>query len=128
MIKTKKKQKQNEINEKLENYRGRDEKKYWSYLKNLTGLNKEREKLPEEVKIGERRERGEKRKEVWNEAFSKLGKFNLEDKNFDKRAYLKTKEQVEKWEKKAEERAKIELDKEIEMNELELAFEESSKW
>jgi hypothetical protein len=62
---------------------------YWKVLKNLAGIKKREESLPEEVRLGERVERDEKRKEVWNEAFSKLGKFDLEDKNFDKKEYIK---------------------------------------
>jgi hypothetical protein len=89
ILNAKKKRKRDEMNEKLENLRGKDEKMYWKVLKNLAGIKKREESLPEEVRLGERVERDEKRKEVWNEAFSKLGKFDLEDKNFDKKEYIK---------------------------------------
>ena len=65
-------------------------------MKKLAGISKNQEGLPEEVQVGEQVERGEKRKEVWNEAFSKLGKFNLEDKNFDKKAYNRIRQEVVK--------------------------------
>ena len=98
ILNAKKKRKRDEMNEKLENLRGKDEKMYWKLLKNLAGIKKREESLPEEVRLGERVERDEKRKEVWNEAFSKLGKFDLEDKNFDKEEYIKIREKVEQWE------------------------------
>jgi len=104
ILRKKEKRRQQEKNEKLENFRGRNEREYWKYLKNLIGIKKKEERLPEEVQIGDRVERGEKRKEVWNEAFSKLGKFDLEDKNFDKQAYISMKQQVEKWEREKGER------------------------
>ena len=49
-----KKGQQRAINERLENFRGTDEKNYWKYLKILAGLKKEKEELPEEVQIDER--------------------------------------------------------------------------
>ena len=61
---------------------------------------------------GDRVESGEARKEVWNEAFSKLGKFDLNDKNFDKEVYLKTKKKVQEWEeRKVRDRTDEDLDK-----------------
>ena len=92
ILNAKKKRRQQQINERLENFRGRNERKYWKYLKSLAGMKKKEENLPEEVKIGQRVERGEKRKEVWNEAFSRLGKFDVDDKNFDKESYVRIKE------------------------------------
>ena len=40
IINAKKKRKREEINEKLERFRGKDEKQYWRYLKNLAGIEK----------------------------------------------------------------------------------------
>ena len=68
MVIAKKKRRQREINEKLANFRGTNEKEYWNYLKTLAGIKKKEEELPQQVQIGNRVESGEKRKEVWNEA------------------------------------------------------------
>jgi hypothetical protein len=120
ILNAKKKRKRDEMNEKLENLRGKDEKMYWKVLKNLAGIKKREESLPEEVRLGERVERDEKRKEVWNEAFSKLGKFDLEDKNFDKKEYIKIKKKIEQWESENKQNLGVEeLDKELKMEELE---------
>ena len=116
-----------EINEVLENFRGNDEKQYWNDLKRLAGIKKREEVLPEEVRGGDRVERGEKRKEVWNEAFSKLGKFDKEDSNFDKRACEKIIQEVERWEGKGGMRGEEELDKDIEMEELEKALRKAER-
>ena len=59
---------------------------------------------------------------MWNEAFSKLGKFDLEDKNFDKQAYIKIRKKVEGMEGKSKSEAEGELDEEIGMQELEGAL------
>lgn len=80
ILTAKRNKRRQERNERLENFRGRDEKKFCKYLKSLTGLDKKDEKLPDEVQVGDRVERGEKRKEVWNEGF-RLGKFNIDDPN-----------------------------------------------
>jgi len=56
-----KKGQQRVINERLENFRGTDEKNYWKYLKNLAGLKKEKEELPEEIQIDKQVGRGEKK-------------------------------------------------------------------
>ena len=117
-----KKGQQRVINERLENFQGTDEKNYWKYLKNLAGLKKEKEELPEEVQIDKRVGRGEKRKELWNEAFSRLGKFILDDENFDKQEYIKIKQEVEKWERERKGKTEEELDREIEFEEVEKAL------
>ena len=127
IVVAKKKRKQQEINEKLENFGGRDEKEYWRYLKNLAGMEKKEKGLPGEVRVGEWMERGEKRKEVWNEAFCKLGKFDAEDKNFDKKAYVEIKQEVEKWESGRGEEMDSEGDGDIEMEELERALTKAAK-
>jgi len=59
---------------------------------------------------------------VWNEAFSKLGKFDLEDKNFDRQIYMKIKQEVEEWEREKRDKSDGELDKDLEMGELETAL------
>ena len=64
-------------------------------------------------------ENGEKRKEVWNEAFNKLGKFDEKDKNFDWQECKKIKKQVAKWEREESKKNESELDEEITMEELE---------
>lgn len=122
----KKKRVEAELNERLESFRGTKEREYWKWLKRLAGLEKKKEKeLPEEVWLGDWVGRGEERKDVWNEAFSKLGKFDLEDKNFDRRAYEERKENVERWEgeeKKDGDKMIEELNKEIEMSEVDKAL------
>ena len=95
IINAKKKRKRDELNERLEKFRGKDEKQYWKYLKTLAGIQKKEEALPEVVQVGERVESGEKRKEVWNEAFSKLGKVDEKDENFDWKKGRKIKKDVE---------------------------------
>ena len=112
------------MNERLESFRGKDEKRYWKLLKSLAGIEKKDEKLPEEVQIGNRVERGERRKEVWNEGFSRLGKFDVEDKNFDPQAYVEIKQKEGKWERESRNREgfESELDMDIEMEELEKAL------
>ena len=127
IVRAKKKRKQQEINQKLENLGERDEKKYWRYLKNLAGIKKNEEKLPEEVQVGDRVERGEKRKEVWNEAFRKLGKFDIDEKNFDRQEFLKREQEVERWEREKGDRMEGELDGEIEMQEVEKALSKAQK-
>ena len=122
ILRAKQRRKQQEVNAKLESMRGRDERGYWKYLKNLAGMKKSEEKFPEQVRVGERIERGEKRKEVWNEGFSRLGRFDLDDKNYDKSAYVNFKQQVEQWEREQGERIVGELDGEIEMDEIEKAL------
>jgi hypothetical protein len=120
MLNAKRKRMQQQMNEKLESFKGKNEKAYWRILKNLAGIKKKEEKLPEEVRMGNRVGRGEKSKEIWNEAFSLLGKVSEEDKHFDKKEYLKIRQKVEQWEseKSESESGKIEdLDKEIEMSE-----------
>ena len=57
ILRKKEKRRQQEKNEKLENFRGRNEREYWKYLKNLIGIKKKEERLPEEVQIGDRVER-----------------------------------------------------------------------
>ena len=64
ILNAKKKRKRDEMNEKLENLRGKDEKMYWKLLKNLAGIKKREESLPEEVRLGERVERDEKKGSV----------------------------------------------------------------
>ena len=114
ILNAKERRRQEEMNARLESFRGKDEKRYWKILKDLAGINKKREELPDEVRLGERKERGEKRKEVWNEAFSKLGEVDEDDRNFDRKEYFKIKEKVE-WEREMRERTEGELDGEIEM-------------
>ena len=57
ILRKKEKRRQQEKNEKLEIFRGRNEREYWKYLKNLIGIKKKEERLPEEVQIGDRVER-----------------------------------------------------------------------
>src|SRR6185295_17671226 len=90
---------------------GKDEKEYWRWLKKLTGMKKKEEKLPEEVQLGERVERGERRKEVWMEAFRKLGKMDSDDKNFDEKEYVEIRGEVEQWEREGKGREESELDR-----------------
>ena len=41
---------------------------------------------------------------MWNEAFRKLGKFDIDEKNFDKEEYIKMKQEVERWEREKRDR------------------------
>ena len=122
IVAAKKNRKQREMNEKLENFKGKNEKEYWRYLKNLAGIGKRDVELPDEVQLGDRVERGEKRKEIWNEAFSKLGRVDVNDRNFDSNEYHKIKDEVREWESKIGEIVNGELDGEIEEEELEKAL------
>ena len=127
MVNAKKKKKKDDLNAKLENYRGKNEKEYWNCLKNLAGIQKKDEKLPEEVKMGDRVERGEKRKEVWNEAFCKLGKFEANDKDFDIESWKEIVSSVVNWEEKVNKNRKQadkveQLDREIDKEEIEKAL------
>ena len=125
ILKEKRQRKQQETNMRLESLRGKDEREYWSCLKKLAGIKKKDVSLPEEVRIGDRVERGEKRKEVWNAAFSKLGKFDLEDKNYDKKAFIRIKKKVERWESERKEGKSKELDREIEKSEIVSAIQKA---
>src|SRR5690348_5193255 len=91
----KKRRRQQERNDKLESFRGRNEREYWRELKNLAGLAKREESLPEVMRMGERVESGEGRKEIWNEGFTKLGRFNLDDKNFEREECVRIRREVE---------------------------------
>ena len=53
-------------------------------------------------------ERGEGRKEIWNEGFSKLGKFDVDDKNFDREECVRTSREVEQWERESRENKSLE--------------------
>eukprot|EP00456_Euglypha_rotunda_P005867 TRINITY_DN1099_c0_g1_i2.p1 TRINITY_DN1099_c0_g1~~TRINITY_DN1099_c0_g1_i2.p1 ORF type:complete len:293 (-),score=18.34 TRINITY_DN1099_c0_g1_i2:887-1765(-) len=118
ILNKKRKRKQQVVNEKLEKFRGKDEKKFWRYLKSLAGLERKDDPLPEEVQLGDRVEKGEKRKEVWNEAFSRLGKFDIDDKDFDKDFYWKVKKMEGKWLNESSDSKIDELDRDIEMKEV----------
>ena len=54
IVNAKKKRKREDLNEKLESFRGKDEKQYWNYLKKLAGIQKKEEVLPEIVQCGDR--------------------------------------------------------------------------
>ena len=118
ILDAKRKRKQQEISERLEEFRGRDEKRYWKYLKRLAGIMKKEERLPEVVQLGDK----VGRKEVWNEAFSRLGKLDLDDKIFERQEYIDLKQKEAKWEEESRNKLEGELDHDIGMEELERAL------
>jgi len=85
-------------------------------------MKKKDEELPEEMMVGDRQENRERVKDVWIQAFSKLGKFDEDDKRFDREFYREVKEEVEKWEREREDRIEGELDRDVEMSEVEEAL------
>ena len=64
---------------------------------------------------------------MWNEAFRKLGKFDIDEKNFDRQEFLKREQEVERWEREKGDRMEGELDGEIEMQEVEKALSKAQK-
>ena len=78
---------------------GSGEKNYWKCFKEVLGMNKKEERVPEEVWEGEELVRGGRVKQVWNAAFSKLGKFDLNDKKFDRKKYEEVRKKLEQYER-----------------------------
>ena len=120
LVREKERREKEEVNRKLEQFRGKDEKEYWNYFKKIAGLPKKQDtKLPQAMKLGEELVRGEKLEQVWNESFSKLGKFDENDIAFDKIFYKRVKNKIESWEQtgKVSTCNVIELDRDIDMKE-----------
>jgi len=122
ILSAKKINEQTSINKKLENLRGSGEKNYWKCFKEILGMNKKEERVPEEVWEGEELVRGGRVKQVWNAAFSKLGKFDLNDKKFDRKKYEEVRKKLEQYERNVQSKVVEELDAEITEEEVERAI------
>jgi len=111
------------INGKLERLRGKDEKQYWKFLREVAEIPKKTEikVLPKEMKLEGEIVKGKNVGQAWNHSFSKLGRFNLEDKNYDKDFCEEVREVIRNFGENKRE-GERELDREIELGEVEEAI------